>query len=308
MISSHSSDTPTPTQPSSKSSFLLRATAASSHFRILAIDSSALVLEAQQRHNLSPDASAALGRLMTGAVLFSYILVKHENSRVMLRIQGDGPLGYVVAEGSSEQGKATARGYVQHPEVELPLRLQDGKLDVRALIGAGDLGVSRLLPGSEPYTSSVPLVSGEIAEDLAHYLMHSEQIPSALLLGVYLEGGSVHTAGGILVQAMPEASEADLKTLERNIADVGNLTHALQSASLLEVVTRVTEGLSLELLEEATPLTFECRCSRERLVAAMGYFSAEERQEMIEQGGQEAICHWCNTHYQLTAQEIASLE
>ena len=293
------------------SSYILRGTAANHTLRIFAADSSALVSEARRRHELTPDATAALGRLMTGAVLFGLTLSKHEKSRISLRVEGDGPLRYMVAEGTvSEElrgGHASARGYVGNARAELPLRASDGKLDVGALVGRGELAVTRLLENGEPYTSSVALQSGEIADDLAYYLAASEQIPSAVLLGVYLEHGDVHTAGGLLVQVMPGADDVDVERMERNIAGLGNITGALRNMNLLEVVQRVTEGLGLELLEESLPLSFACRCSRERVLSTLTYFSLEERRDMMSQGGQEAVCHWCNTHYHLTPQEIEGL-
>ena len=293
------------------SSYILRGTAANHTLRIFAADSSALVSEARRRHELTPDATAALGRLMTGAVLFGLTLSKHEKSRISLRVEGDGPLRYMVAEGTvSEElkgGHASARGYVGNAGAELPLRATDGKLDVGALVGKGELAVTRLLENGEPYTSSVALQSGEIADDLAYYLAASEQIPSAVLLGVYLEHGEVHTAGGLLVQVMPGADDAQVELMERNIASLGNITGALRNMNLLELVQRVTEGLGLELLEESLPLSFACRCSRERVLSTLTYFSLEERRDMMSQGGQEAVCHWCNTHYHLTPQEIEGL-
>ena len=293
------------------SSYILRGTAANHTLRIFAADSTQLVSEARRRHELTPDATAALGRLMTGAVLFGLTLSKHEKSRISLRVEGDGPLRYMVAEGTvSEElggGHASARGYVGNAQAELPLRTTDGKLDVGALVGRGELAVTRLLENGEPYTSSVVLQSGEIADDLAYYLAASEQIPSAVLLGVYLEHGEVHTAGGLLVQVMPGADDAQVELMERNIASLGNITGALRNMNLLEVVQRVTEGLGLELLEESLPLSFACRCSRERVLSTLTYFSLEERRDMMSQGGQEAVCHWCNTHYHLTPQEIEGL-
>lgn len=288
--------------------YLIRGTAANHTLRVLAVDSTILVSETQQRHDLGVTATAALGRLMTGAVLFAYTLTKHKESRVTLRIQGDGPIGYLVAEGTAQDNHASARGYVHNPKVDLPLREIDQKIDVGGLIGQGDLSVMRILENAEPYTSTVSLVSGEIAQDLAQYLAESEQIPSAVLLGVYLEGQQVRTAGGVLVQAMPEVSDGDLDILEANIAGLGNLTSALRDSDLQTVVARITEGLGFEPLEDPVPVNFKCRCSRERLLATLGYFSDSERQDMIDSGGQEAVCHWCNTTYQLTSTEIADLQ
>nr|WP_183984803.1 Hsp33 family molecular chaperone HslO [Deinobacterium chartae] len=284
---------------------MLRGTAADYTLRVLAVDSGSLVQEALDRHHLSPTATAALGRALTGALLMAQVLNKHERSRVTLRIQGDGPVGWIVAEGSPD---GSVRGYVKNPQADLPARESDGKLDVGGLVGEGDLGVTRLLENTEPYTSTTPLQSGEIADDLAYFLARSEQIPSALLLGVYLEGAGVHTAGGLLIQAMPGASDETLARLEANIARLGSMTTALRAGSLLEVVQRATEGLGLEIHEQAMPVRFECRCSEEKALSALAYFDRSERLDMIDQGGQEVVCHWCGHHYHISPEQIRGLE
>lgn len=289
-------------------SFLLRGTAANDTLRVLGIEATALVEEARARHDLSATASAALGRTLTGALLLAQVLVKDNGTgatRVTVRIQGDGPLGWIVAEGGLDGG---ARGYVRHPHAELPPRASDGKLDVGGLVGAGDLAVMRLLENAEPYTGSVELVSGEIAEDLAHYLARSEQIPSAVLLGVFVQGGRVTHAGGLLVQAMPGASDETLARLEANVRGLGQITDRLRSGSILEVMQRAAEGLDLVLQPDAQAVQFACRCSEERALASLAYFGPDERREMIEEGGQEVVCHWCNHKYQLTPAQIEALD
>ena len=176
------------------------------------------------------------------------------------------------------------------------------------LFRSGELAVTRLLDNAEPWTGSVELVSGELAEDVAYYLASSEQIPSAVQLGVYEEGGRVARAGGLIVQAMPGVSDETLAALEANIKAMGSFTDNLRSVSLLEVMERATKGLGFVAAPQAQPAQFRCRCSRERAVASLTYFGMQERQSMMDDGGQEVVCHWCNEHYQITPGEIAALD
>ena len=163
---------------------ILRGLAGEGDLRVVAAETTDVVEEARLRHGLSPTATAALGRAMTGALLLAQLLLKTPKERITLRVEGTGPLGGLVVEADAF---GHVRGYVKNPRAEVPLR-EDGKLNVGELVGAGALRVDRSLPSGEVYTSTVPLVSGEIAEDLAHYLWQSEQIPSAVLLGVRVKG------------------------------------------------------------------------------------------------------------------------
>ncbi len=283
-------------------SYLMAGHAANLTLRVFAAKTTKLVAQARVSHNLSPTATAALGRSLTGALLLTQVLSKRDEDRITLRIQGDGPIGYIVAEGGQD---GAARGYVKFPDADLPPRATDGKLDVGALVGKnGDFAVMRLLENTEPYTGSVPLVSGEIADDLAAYLLQSEQIPSAVLLGVHLDSGGVTQAGGILIQAMPGVSDSTLAQLEQNIAGLGQLTSAMKNIGLLGAVGQILAGLDLEMRQETLALEWKCRCSLERSLASLVYFSPSERQEMIEAGGQEVVCHWCGKKYQISPEEI----
>lgn len=286
-------------------SYLIAGHAANLTLRVFAADTTQLVATARASHDLSATATAALGRSLTGALLLTQVLSKRDQDRVTLRIQGDGTIGYIIAEGGRD---GTARGYVKYPEADLPPRASDGKLDVGGLVGKnGDFAVMRLLENTEPYTGSVPLVSGEIANDLAAYLLQSEQIPSAVLLGVHLDSSGVTQAGGILIQAMPNVPDHVLSQLEQNIQNLGQLTTAMKNSGLLGAVHSVLNGLSLELREDALALEWKCRCSLERSIASLVYFSNAEQQEMIQAGGQEVICHWCGTKYQISPEQIGKL-
>ncbi|WP_019007977.1 Hsp33 family molecular chaperone HslO [Deinococcus aquatilis] len=295
MISSQNSD-----------SYVLRGTAAGGTLRFVGIDATRIVEDARLRHGLSKTATAALGRTLAASALLAVVLGKKTDSRVTLRLEGGGPVGWIVAEGSTD---GSVRGYVRQPGADLPLRESDGKLDVSGIVGKeGELAVTRLLDNGEPYTGSVDLVSGEIAEDVSMYLGVSEQIPNAVLLGVYEEGGRVAHAGGLLVQAMPGVTDETLGKLEANIRSMGQITDNLRRGSLMETMHRAAEGLELLLAAEAQSARFQCRCSREKASDSLKFFDAQERQDMMDAGGQEIVCHWCGEHYQISPEEIAALE
>ncbi|MCS6867528.1 Hsp33 family molecular chaperone HslO [Thermus sp.] len=292
---------------------ILRGLAGEGHLRVVAADTADVVEEARRRHGLSPTATAALGRAMTGALLLAQLLLKTPKERLTLRVEGTGPLGGMVVEADA---LGHVRGYVQNPGAEVPLR-QDGKLNVGELVGGGFLRVDRSLPNGEIYTSAVPLVSGEMAEDLAHYLWQSEQIPSAVLLGVRVKGeGEVEVAGGVAVQVMPEAPEAVLRRLEANLGGLGGITPLLRERGLEGSLEVLLEGLGFARTDlralgyplNEIPVRFRCRCTREKALEALVFFTPEEREEMIVQdGGAEVVCHWCAEVYRFSPEEIRSL-
>ena len=286
-------------------SYLLIGTAAHDTLRVLAMDTTALTEEARVRHATSPTATAALGRSLTAALLLAQVLSKRPEDRVGVRIQASGPIGYIVTEGGRD---GSARGYVKHPAADLPPRASDGKLDVGGLVGAdGEISVTRLLENLEPYTGSVPLVSGEIAEDVAMYLSKSEQLPSAVLLGVLVSSSGVTQAGGLLIQTIPGVSDQTLETLEANLRTMPQLTTIMRDEGLGGVVSRALEGLEFTAQGETLALSFKCRCSLERAINAMTFFSDKEREEMALSGGQEVVCHWCNERYIVTPDLLRSM-
>lgn len=288
---------------------LLRGIAANGTIRAVAADTTDLVREAAARHNTSLTAGAALGRTLTGALLLSHVLLKNPADRVTLRLRGHGPLGGVIAEAGLD---GTVRGYVNQPGVELPLR-EDGKLDVGGAVGAsGDIEVIRShAPDGDPYASNVALTSGEVAEDIAGFLALSEQIPSAVLLGVsYDPEGEVERAGGVLLQALPGAEEAALDLLDANVRAFGPLTAAMSRSPLPELLdTELCWGLGFEQLTEAgLPVSFRCSCSDAKALQALAYFTPEERERMIaEDGGADVTCHWCGQERWLGPEVIRGL-
>lgn len=290
------------------SSYLLRGLAADGGVRVVAADTTQLVRDAVARHGASRTAGAALGRTLTAALLLAHVLLKDPRDRVTVRVTGDGPLGGVISDAGLD---GSVRGYVHHPQADMPLR-EDGKIDVGGGIGAGELLVIRShAPYGDPYSSAVDLISGEIAEDVATFLARSEQIASAVLLGVYFgPGGQVQQAGGVILQALPDANDAALAVLEANVREFGGLTSAMQRAPLTELVREeLAWGLGFEnLTPEPLPVRFQCRCSDEKALEALAYFSQEERAQMIqEDGGAEVVCHWCGEKRWLGPELISSL-
>lgn len=262
-----------------------------------------LVEEARRRHHTSPVATAALGRLMTASLLLASSL--KGNEFITIRLLGDGPLDGVVAVGNA-QGEV--RGYVHEPFVDMPLNEQ-GKLNVAQAVGQGEFAVSKSLENGENYTSTVPLVSGEIAEDLVHYLLNSEQIPSAALLGVLVERDyQVAGAGGLLIQLMPGASEEcigqieeKLKTLTQGISKIAADSHSMQ-----EMTETLLGGLSYQVLEKR-PAGFHCSCSKERVGGTLVSLGREGLKEILEDKQAELVCHFCNEHYLFNEQELSAL-
>lgn len=271
--------------------------------RWVLVNSTEIVEEARSRHGLSPVATAALGRLMTGALILASSLKSDES--VTLRLLGDGPLKGVIAVGNS---KGEVRGYVREPLVDLPLKAS-GKLDVGTAVGSGELTVSRSLQNGEIYSGMVPLVSGEIAEDLVHYLLSSEQIPSAMLLGVLVEKDyHVAGAGGLLIQPMPGATEEDIQAIEGQLGQLGSgiSEMAVQSTTMEELLERMIGPLSYHVLERR-PVGFKCSCSKERLSGTLVSLGKKEIADLISDGKAEMVCHFCNQDYQFSLAELQEI-
>ncbi|AET70126.1 disulfide bond chaperone [Desulfosporosinus orientis DSM 765] len=271
--------------------------------RWVLVKSTEIVEEARSRHGMSPVATAALGRLMTGALILASSLKGDES--ITLRLLGDGPLDGVVAVGNA-QGEV--RGYVREPLVDLPLKAS-GKLDVGTAVGRGELTVSRSLQNGEVYSGMVPLVSGEIAEDLVHYLLSSEQIPSAMLLGVLVEKDyHVAGAGGFLIQPLPGAPEEIIQAIEDQLGQLGAGISELtaQSAAMEELLSHLMGPLSYHVLEQRS-VGFKCTCSKERLKGTLVSLGKKEIADLISDGKAEIVCHFCNERFQFNVEELQEI-
>ena len=271
--------------------------------RWVAVRTTDTVEEARRRHGMSPVATAALGRLMTGALILACSLKGEES--ITLRLLGDGPLEGVVAVANA-QGEV--RGYVQEPLVDLPLKAS-GKLDVGSAVGLGELAVSRSLQNGEVYTGMVPMVSGEIAEDLVHYLLTSEQIPSAMLLGVMVEK-DYHVAGaaGFLIQPLPGATEGDIQAIESLLGQLrlGISEMAAQSQSMDELMDLLMGQDPYHVLERRR-VRFACTCSKARLSDTLASLGQKEIADLISDGKAEMVCHFCNEHYSFNVEELQQI-
>lgn len=282
---------------------LVKATAAGGRIRAVAIRTSDLADEARVRHEMALTAAAALAKAMTGTLLLASTLRK--SGRLNVRIGGGGPIGGIIVDAGTD---GTVRGYVGNALVDLPPRA-DGNLDVGGAVGReGFLNVTYDV-GKRPYTGTVEMVSGELAEDFTAYLARSEQIPSAVSLGVYAEGGRIVSAGGLLVQLLPEAGDEIAERLEQTIKNMPSFTAMnREHLSLVQVLERALEGFAVEILEEDHEVRFSCHCDNERVLAAIRLLGEEEIRDMIETDGRaEVRCHFCGQKYEISREELERL-
>jgi molecular chaperone Hsp33 len=284
---------------------LIRATAAAGGIRAVGVITTRLTEEARRRHKLSYVATAALGRTMSAGLLLASNM-KREGSRVNIRVKG--PLGGILIDAGLD---GTVRGYVDNPGVELPPN-ERGKLDVGGAVGHdGYLYVVRDVGYGYPYSSTVELVSGEIGDDIAHYLVTSEQTPSALVVGVFVGAEGVTAAGGILIQVLPKAArdEALVQTLESRVAKLSGFTPLLQADKTLpEILEQLLGDMDLVILPEIQLVRFHCGCSFDRVLGALKMLGEAELQDMIEKdNGAEATCHFCGEVYQASSHHLAQL-
>ncbi len=284
--------------------YLIRATAADAQVRAFAVTSRDLVEEARDRHDLSPVVTAALGRLMTGACLMGSML-KGEKDVLTLQVSGDGPVGGMTVTADS---RGNVKGYANRPQAMMPPNAQ-GKLDVGGVIGAGYLHVIKDMGMKDPYASRVALQTGEIADDLTYYFAASEQVPSCVALGILMErNNTVKQAGGFIIQLMPFAQEEVIRKLEENVAGLKSVTTLLEEGNTPEQILSLLLGdMGLEITEK-TPVRFWCGCSKERVEKVLYSLKKEDLQEMAEEGKDvELHCHFCNTNYVFTADELKKM-
>jgi molecular chaperone Hsp33 len=282
---------------------LVRTVSVDGAVRGLAAVTTGLVEDARQRHGTLPTASAALGRALTAGLLLGGLLKSSE--RLSLEFKGDGPLGGLLVDASPD---GEVRGFATRPLVHLPARA--GKLDVGGALGRGLLCVLRVMPGDgAPYRSIVPLVSGEIGSDVAHYLVTSEQTPSAVGLGVFVEtDGRVGAAGGYLLQALPGAETGTIERLEDNVRSVPPPSDLVrQGLDADAILDRLLAGFPTGVREERA-VRFRCRCNRDRVDAAIVALGREGLIELLAgERRAEVVCEFCAARYQVEEPELRAL-
>ena len=284
---------------------IIRGTAKNGMIRIIAADSRELVNEGVSIHGCTPTAAAALGRMLTaGAIMGS--MLKSDKDVITLQINGGGDAKGVVVTAHSD---ASVKGYIGNPMVDLPTNAK-GKLDVGGAIGKnGNLVIIRDLGLKEPYVGKVPIYSGEIAEDFAYYFTASEQVPSAVSLGVLVDVDySIKAAGGFIIQLMPGADELLADLITYRLEEIPSITQMLaEGKTIEEIMEYIFEGMELKIIDSIEP-KYNCDCSRERVERALISIGKAELSEIYEEGKDEELhCHFCNKRYTFTHDEIGKL-
>ncbi len=285
---------------------IISASAPDSGFAIVAGITTELVREAQHRHGLSPTATAAVGRLTSGAALLASSLKGKE--RISLQVTGDGPLASIVADAwLIDEERIAARGYAKFPDADLPLN-ERGKFDVAGAVGSGSMQVTKSYEVGQPYVGVVPLYSGEIAEDIAAYLVNSEQIPSVVALGVLADPEGVKAAGGVIAQVLPGADERAVAALEERAIAMPPITKLIAEGADAHALLHALAG-PVDLRSHRTiDVQFSCRCTREKVETALLGLGADELHKMArERNETEATCEFCKKMYVFTSSEVNDL-
>ena len=286
------------------SDYIVRAMAANQQIRAFAATTKNLVEHARSIHGTSPVATAALGRLLTAGARMGASL-KGEKDLLTLQIKGDGPLnGLTVTTDSS----SNVKGYVNNPTFVNPPNFM-GKFDVGGAIGYGTLRVIRDMGLKEPYVGETDLITGEIAEDLTYYFAKSEQIPTAVGLGVLMnKENTVRQAGGFIIQLMPFAEDSVIDELEKRINEISSVTSMLEDGLSPEgILEKILEPFGVEFTD-TVPTAYKCNCSRERVTKALISVGRKELESMIDEGKDvELNCHFCNTNYTFSIDDIKKL-
>jgi molecular chaperone Hsp33 len=282
---------------------IIKALARNGAIRIFVADTTELVCEAALRHKCYPTAAAALGRTMSAGALLGAFL-KGADEKVTIQINGNGPLGTIMVDAD---GKGDIRGFVANPEVHF-INPKTGKLDVGRAVGHdGTLKVIRDMSLRHDFTGTVELQTGEIAEDFAYYFTLSEQTPSAVSLGVLVDkDGEVAASGALMIQMMPAASEADIASAEQAVAQLRPISTMINEKLTPEIIAK--QLFDDTVILESLPLRFKCTCTKERMADALKTLERDEIEAMIQTDhGCEITCHFCNTTYKFTEEDLAKL-
>ncbi|MCK9329337.1 MAG: Hsp33 family molecular chaperone HslO [Candidatus Cloacimonetes bacterium] len=284
--------------------YLLRGISKDKNFRFFAVEAKETVQKAIDIHYLSIINSVVLGRLLISGLLMSADL-KNENDILTLRIDGDGPVGCVIVTAT---GKNTVKGYVENPQVELPL--ENKQFQVAKAIGRGSLSVIKSIGDLQPYIGRINIVSGEIGEDISQYYYQSEQIDTMINLGILIEpDAKIRQAGGIFVQCLPNTPEDKLSILKENIKKLPNLSDFMDMGKNVETILKshIFKGIDIEFSTKKE-VTYSCNCSKDRFYAGIKLLGEKEIKSLIE--SEESIsaeCHFCNKKYEFSKEELISM-
>lgn len=281
--------------------YLVKAIAFNGEVRAYAVHTTDTVAEAQRRHDTWPTATAAIGRSMTAAVMMG--AMSKGDDKITVKIEGNGPIGAMIIDAN---GHGEVRGYVSNPHTHFELN-EVGKLDVRRAVGTdGMLTVVKDLNMKDFFTGQVPIVSGEIAEDFTEYFVVSEQVPSAVALGVLVNpDNTVKAAGGFIIQVMPGATEKTISTLEKQIANMEPISTMVDKGLTPEEILNEVLGAEQVQVLDSMDVQFSCNCSRERFGNAIIGLGEKEISDIIEEDGQaEANCHFCLETYVYPKEEL----
>ena len=272
---------------------------------VICADTTNLVEKARKTHDLSPVVTAAFGRLLTISSIMGNEM-KSQKDKLTIQIKANGPIGMMVVTANNI---LKVKGYVTNPQVDIPLN-EFGKLDVGNAVGTqGYINVIKDTGLKEPYIGISPLISGEIADDFANYFVNSEQRNSAVALGVLVNKDGVKSAGGYLINPMPDAKEEEITAIEQAIFQAGAMSKMLdENLTLKQIATKITGDKNIQLLESNITPIYECDCSKEYMAQGLAAIGKEELQEIIQQDGKaELVCHFCNKKYNFDKKELEEI-
>lgn len=284
---------------------LIKSIAYDGQIRIYVANATETVKEAQERHGTLSNATAALGRTLIATGLIGATL--DDGDTITTRIQGDGPLGYIVADGN-EHGEV--KGYVQNPHISLDLN-EENKIDVKGAVGTqGILAVTKDIHMREPSVGSVPLISGEIAEDFTYYMASSEQTPSSFGLSVLVNPDeSVESAGGFMIQVLPGVEDETLDRIEQNLTNLPPISSLMKEGKTSEDILNLLAAEGNPKVLTSMPISFKCDCSKEKFTSGLASIGDLEIQKIIEEDGKaEVVCHFCQNTYHYSKDELESIK